>query len=314
MADDMSSQHGADATGGDGAPPMAGRVAVVTGANVGIGLETAVGLAARGATTVLACRNQAKAEAAAGQVRDRAGTDDVHVVALDLADLASVRRCADELLARFDRLDVLVNNAGGVWSPRSETAQGFETTFGVNYLGPFALTCWLVDRLRASAPSRVVTVASVAHWFAFRGMRFDDLQADHGYVAYEVYGRSKLANILFTRELARRLAGTGVTANAVHPGSVRSGFAMDGDLGGLSGLGTRLFRPFSITPQSGARTSIHVATAPQLADVTGGYFAHSRPARLAPWARSDADAARLWDESRQLVEKAGFPLPDVGPG
>lgn len=302
-------------TGGETtAATPASRVAVVTGANAGIGFHTAVALAAMGATTVLACRDRTKAEAAADEVRQLSGSDDVHLVDLDLADLASVRACAQELQRRFDRLDVLVNNAGGILSPRRQTAQGFEMTFGVNHLGPFALTCWLVGRLRASAPSRVVTVASVAHWAAVRGLDFDDLQSQRRYRPFDAYARSKLANILFTRELARRLEGTGVTANAVHPGPVRSGFGMDGDLGGLFGLGNRLIRPFEISPLAGARTSIHVATAPELAAVTGGYFARSRPAHAAPWARSDANAARLWDVSRQLVTGAGFDLPDVGSG
>lgn len=298
--------------GGLAGGALAGKVAVVTGANAGIGLHTAVGLAAMGATTVLACRNEAKARAAADEVRRQAGHDEVHVVPLDLADLASVEACAKELQRRFDRLDVLVNNAGGILSPRRETAQGFEMTFGVNHLGPFALTCWLAGRLQACAPSRVVTVASVGHWGAARGMRFDDLQSRRHYRAFDVYARSKLANVLFTRELARRLQGTGVTANAVHPGPVRSGFGMDGDLGGVVGLGNRLIRPFEITPEAGARTSVYVATAPELTTVTGGYFARSRPARTAPWARSDPEAARLWAESRRLVTEAGFTLPDVG--
>lgn len=292
---------------------LGGKVAVVTGANTGVGLHTALGLAAQGATTILACRDMAKAEAAAAEVRRQSGDGDVHTVALDLADLASVQECAGTILDRFDRLDVLVNNAGGIWSPRRETAQGLEMTFGVNHLGPFALTCWLAERLRASSPSRVVNVASLAHWAAVGGIRFADLQAaSRRYQSFDVYGRSKLANILFTRELARRMAGTGVTANAVHPGPVRSGFGMDGDLGGLGGLGNRLVRTFEISPEAGARTSIHVASAPELATVTGGYFARCRPARLAPWARSDADAARLWDVSRHLVEQAGFSLPAVG--
>ena len=186
---------------------MQGKVVVVTGSNVGIGLETAVGVAAQGATTVLACRNQAKAEAAAREVTQRTWNDDVHVVPLDLADLASVRKAAEEVLTRWDRLDVLVNNAGGTWSARQETAQGFEYTFGVNHLGHFYLTNQLLPRLRAAAPSRVINLTSVGHHAARRGMRFDDLQSEKHYEGMEVYCRSKLANVLFTRQLAKRLDG-----------------------------------------------------------------------------------------------------------
>ncbi|MDA8279983.1 MAG: SDR family oxidoreductase [Actinomycetota bacterium] len=290
---------------------MHGTTVVITGASSGIGLHTAIGMAALGATTVLACRDRGKAEAAAADVRAAATGGEVHVVDLDLADLPSVRACADELLARFERIDVLINNAGGIWSPRRVTRQGLEMTFGVNHLGHFALTSLLAERLRASSPSRVVTVSSVAHWFAPGGMRFDDLQSEGRYIGFDAYARSKLANILFTRELARRLAGTGVTANAVHPGPVRSGFGMDGDLGGISGLGNHLMRPFEITPEAGARTSIHVATAPELSTTTGGYFARSRPARTAPWARDDGAATRLWDMSHRIAARAGLDLPDV---
>ncbi len=291
---------------------MQGSTVVITGASSGIGKHTAIGLAALGATTVLACRDRAKAEVAAAEVRASAGGDArVDVVDLDLADLASVQDCAATLLDRYDRIDVLVNNAGGVWSPHRVTRQGLEMTFGVNHLGHFALTALLAERLRDSGPSRIVNVSSAAHWFAFGGMRFGDLQAERRYAGFDAYARSKLANILFTRELARRLAGTGVTANAVHPGPVRSGFGMDGDLGGLAGLGNRMVRPFEITPEAGARTSIHVAAAPGLAATSGGYFARSRPARTAPWAGDDAAAARLWEASLRIAAGAGLVLPDV---
>ena len=184
---------------------LKGKVVVVTGSNVGIGLETAVGVAAQGATTVLACRNHDKAATAAKEVTRRTWNDDVHVVALDLADLESVATAADDILSRWPRLDVLVNNAGGTWSARQATAQGFEYTFGVNHLGHFSLTNRLLARLEASAPARIINLTSVGHHFARYGMRFDDLQSETGYDAMEAYCRSKLANVLFTRELAKRL-------------------------------------------------------------------------------------------------------------
>ena len=228
---------------------MQGKVVVITGANTGVGLETAVGVAAQGATTVLACRNQAKAEAAAKEVIGRTWNDDVHIVPLDLADLASVRKAADDILTRWDRLDVLDNNAGGTWTQRQETAQGLEYTMGVCHLAHFYLTRLLLDRLTVSAPSRVINVTSVGHHAAFKGMRFDDLQSEKGYDGMEVYCRAKLANVLFTRELARRTAGTGLTANTAHPGSVRSRFGMDGDTSGKGAFGFRAIRPIQISPR-----------------------------------------------------------------
>jgi len=286
---------------------MHGKVVVVTGSNVGIGLETAVGVAAQGATTVLACRNQAKAESAGREVTRRTWNEDVHVVSLDLADLASVRRAAEEVVDRWDRLDVLVNNAGGTWSDRQETAQGFEYTFGVNHLGHFSLTNLLLPRLRASAPARIINLTSVGHHAARRGMRFEDLQSEKHYEAMEAYCRSKLANVLFTRQLAKRLHGTDdVTVNAVHPGPVRSNFGLDGDLRGVMGLGMRLARPFEISPKRGAKTSLHLATSEAVAGMKGMYWVRSKPGHMSRQARDDAAAARLWDESERLLASAGY--------
>ncbi|HEY6429422.1 MAG TPA: SDR family oxidoreductase [Acidimicrobiales bacterium] len=285
---------------------MRGKVVVITGSNVGIGLETAVGVAALEATTVLACRNRAKAEAAAKEVTQRTWNDDVHVVDLDLADLASVKKAADDVLTRWDRLDVLVNNAGGTWSARRVTAQGIEYTFGVNHLGPFSLTNHLLKRLQDSAPSRIVSVTSVGHHFTRLGMHFEDLQSERRYEGMEAYCRSKLANVLFVRELAGRLDGAGVTANAAHPGWVRSSFGMDGDTTGVTGFGMRVIRPFQISPARGARTSVYLATSPEVAPKTGEYWVRSKPGHTSRRANDDAAAARLWDESEKLLASAGF--------
>ena len=287
---------------------MHGKVVVVTGSNVGIGLETAVGVAERGATTILACRNQAKAEAAAKVVTQRTWNDDVHVVALDLADLASVRKAAEDIQSRWGRLDVLVNNAGGTWTQRQHTAQGIEYTFGVNHLAHFYLTNLLLERLRTDTPSRVVSLTSVGHHAAFGGLQFDDLQSEKRYEGMEVYCRSKLANVLFIRELAKRLRGSGVTANAVHPGWVRSSFAMDGDTTGFTGFGMRVIRPVQISPRRGAKTSVYLATSPDVAGKTGMYWVRSKPGHMSRHARDDAAAERLWDESERLLASAGFPL------
>jgi retinol dehydrogenase-14 len=201
---------------------------------------------------------------------------------------------------------VLVNNAGGTWSERHLTAQGFEQTFGVNHLGHFYLTLLLLARLEESAPSRIINVASVGHHAAWGGMHFDDLQSEKHYATMEAYSRSKLANVLFTRELARREADRGVTVNVVHPGPVRSGFGMDGDLTGLMGLGLKVIRPFEISAAAGARTSIYLATSPEVEGKTGIYWVRRRPGYMSAQARRDDQARRLWDESEKLLATAGF--------
>jgi NAD(P)-dependent dehydrogenase (short-subunit alcohol dehydrogenase family) len=283
---------------------MTGKVVVITGGNTGIGKETAVALAEMGATTVITSRGAQRGADAIADIQARARSEDVHVVSLDLASFASIRRAATEILERWDRLDVLVNNAGGIISGRRVTEDGFEMTFGVNHLGHFLLTDLLLDRLKASAPSRVVNVSSTAHRGALRGINFDDLQREHGYNTQSVYGESKLANILFTRELARRLDGTGVTVNALHPGVIRSGFGMDGDTSGLYRLMLKVGRPFLTSVASGARTTIHVASAPQLEGKTGGYYVRGRERKPSAAARDDDAARRLWDVSEQLVAQA----------
>jgi NAD(P)-dependent dehydrogenase (short-subunit alcohol dehydrogenase family) len=286
------------------------KVVVITGANVGIGKETAVGLAGMGATTVLACRNLDTADAAAADIRERSSNDDVHVVKLDLADLESVRQCAAEILERWDHLDVLVNNAGGVWTERHTTAQGFEQTFGVNHLGPFYLTTLLLDRLLESAPARVINLSSTAHLFAFGGMRWDDLQFERNYDGFRAYTQSKLANILFTRGLARRVDATKVVTHAAHPGAVRSGFGMDGDMTGIAAIGNRIVRPFEISPTAGASTPIFLASDPSVAGRTGDYWARRKPKRMSRAARDDSAVERLWSESERLLKSAGFaPAP-----
>ncbi|MDQ1370402.1 MAG: retinol dehydrogenase 12 [Acidimicrobiaceae bacterium] len=287
---------------------MNGKVVVITGANSGIGKETAVALAAMGATTVLACRNLEKAAVAAEEVKERAATDDVSVVELDLADLISVRTAATTIQERWGSVDVLVNNAGGIWTRRQTTAQGFEQTFGVNHLAHFYLTGLLLDTLVASAPARIVNVSSAAHRLAVRGMRWDDLQHQRRYSSMAVYAETKLANLLFTRGLARRLDPSVVTANAVHPGPVRSGFGMDGDAHGLMALGNRLIRPFEVTPQAGADTVIFLAFDPSLSGHTGGYWANRGEAKMSRAAQSDDAAERLWAESERLLLGAGFPV------
>ncbi len=286
---------------------MDGKTVVVTGANSGIGRATAAALASLGARVVITGRDEAKTEAAAGAVRTETGNDDVHAAVFDLGSLASVRTGAADLLGRFERIDVLVNNAGVVLTDRRETADGFEATFGVNHLGPFLLTDLLLDRLRESAPARIVNVASTAHRSARRGIDFDDLQSTRSYAGMRAYGMSKLANILFTTELARRLEGSGVTANCLHPGTVATGFARDGDADGFLAFGIKVIRPFILTAEQGARTSVYLASSPDVEGVSGGYYVKNRPRQPSAAARNAAAARRLWEVSEELVRSAGAP-------
>ena len=282
------------------AQDMHGKTVVITGGNAGIGKETAVALATSGARVVFTSRNPTRGADALGEIRSRSGSDDVEVMALDLASFSSVRSFAAELSDREPRIDVLLNNAGLVLSKRQVTEDGNEMVFQVNHLGHFLLTDLLHDRLVASAPARVVNVASDAHKQARRGLDFDDLQSERKYRSFGVYAKSKLANILFTRELAKRWADTGVTANALHPGFVASSFGRDGDSGKLGSLVYPLLKPFALTPVQGSQTSVYVASAPELEGITGGYWAKSAPANPAAAARDDAAALRLWDVSCSL--------------
>jgi NAD(P)-dependent dehydrogenase (short-subunit alcohol dehydrogenase family) len=281
---------------------MQGKTVVVTGGNSGIGFETAAALAAMGARVVVTARNADKGRAAVAAITQRLGGDaKVQLVVFDLGDLASVRRGASELLEQAPRLDVLVNNAGLVLSERAETVDGLEATFAINHLGPFLLTNLLLDRIRASSPARIVNVASTAHNAARKGILFDDLQSEKKYAAMRVYGRSKLANILFTLELARRLEGTGVTANSLHPGTVRTGYGADGDARGLLALGLKISSPFFLSPAKGARTSIYLASDPGVAHVSGEYFVKCKPKQPKRWARDEEAARHLWQVSDELV-------------
>ena len=281
---------------------MAAKVVVITGANAGIGKEAAVALAGRGAKVVITSRNEERGQSARQEIVERSGNGSVDVMPLDLASFRSIRSSAADVLDRFDHLDVLVNNAGLILYRRAETREGFEETFGVNHLGHFLLTDLLLERLRASAPSRVVVVSSHAHKGARRGLDFDDLQAEHRYKWMDAYNKSKLANIYFTRELSRRLDGTGVTVNALHPGFVRSEFGRGGDLGGIYGWGIKyLASPFAISPEKGARTTVYLASSPEVEGMSGRYFYKCNPAVPSRMAQDDDAARRLWDASEKLV-------------
>jgi len=284
---------------------MRGQTVVITGGNGGIGKETAIALAREGARVIITARDSARGAAALADIIARSGSTAVEVMELDLASLASIRNFAQSLPQRTDRVSVLINNAGVILRRRQTTSDGFEMTFGVNHLGHFLLTNLVHDLLVRAAPSRVVVVASHAYKGARRGLDFDDLNLEHTrYGPFRAYCRSKLANILFTRELARRLDGSGITANAVHPGVVATRLARDGDTGHLGDFALWLSRPFFLTPELGARTTVYAASAPELESITGAYFADSLPAPTNRQAMDMAAAGRLWDASEELLRGA----------
>jgi len=276
------------------------RTVLITGGNTGIGKETALALAARGDDVVIACRNVEKGKSAARDIKEKTGRD-VAVMKLNLASTASIRVFATTFLEEHPRLDVLVLNAGLFVSQRSTTEDGFETMFGVNHLGHFLLTRLLEDRLVASAPSRVVVVASDAHRRPKKGLDFDDLMSARTFQPFDVYGKSKLANVYFARELSRRLAARGVTANSLHPGVVATEFAGADDAKGLVHFFFTYAKWFLKTPAEGARTSIFLASDPSVADKTGLYFQNEKPARPTRIAQDDALAAKLWTVSESLL-------------
>ena len=275
---------------------MAGRTALVTGSSGGIGKATAIGLAALGAHVLITGRERRRTEAAAHEIRTAGGQVDVFVA--DLSSQSEVRRLADEVLLRSPRLDVLVNNVGGYWNSRHVTVDGIELTFALNQLAPFLLTNLLLDRLKWSAPARVVTVSSNAQ--AMGRIDFDDLQGQGSYSGARAYNQSKLANLLFTYELAHRLHGTGVTANAVHPGVVRTSFGAE-DPAAIRRLIMPFARLLMKEPEEGAATSIHVASAPGLEEVTGAFFAKSKLKTSSRRSYDRATAVRLWGLSTDLV-------------
>jgi retinol dehydrogenase-12 len=275
---------------------MADQVCVVTGASSGIGKAASLALARLGATVILVCRNAERGAAALAEVSAAAGAGKPALEITDLSSMAQVRELAGRL-SRRDRIDVLVNNAGLVLSDRRVTPDGFEYTFAVNHLAPFLLTNLLRANLLASAPSRVVTVSSAGHRGARLGL--DDLQSERRYRGLRAYANGKLANILFTRELARRLAGSGVTANCLHPGTVRTGFGHEG--GTLLKVGLAAILPALRSPEMGAFTLVYLASSPAVASATGGYYVSAARRRPSRAARNEATAGRLWQLSAELT-------------
>lgn len=282
---------------------MQGKRVAITGPTAGIGREAALELGGRGASLVLLCRDTGKGEALAAEVI-ALGAPAPRVVRLDMNSLASVCEAAAAVTAGGEPLDVLLNNAGLINTERRESADGFEQTLAVNHFAPFLLTGLLLEALDAARAARIVNVASDAHAFV-RGMGFDDMQAEQRYSTFREYGRSKLANILFTRSLARRLEGRATTVNCLHPGAVATSLGTQNE-GLLARWVPRLIRPFFRSPARGARTSVFLCTDASVADVSGEYFVDCKIATPKPWARDDAAAERLWRYTEDCI---GYSYP-----
>jgi len=273
------------------------RIALVTGANAGIGLETVRGLARAGMRVVMVCRSPERGEQALTEIREDTGSEDLTLLLCDLSSQASIRELAKVFHERFSKLHVLINNAAVICSERELTDDGLERQFAVNHLAPFLLTHLLLETMKQSAPARIINVSSQMH----QRTKFDweNLQGEKRYHPRQIYAQTKLANLLFTKELARRLERTGVTANALHPGTVATG--LFGRFLGLPSWLGFLTDWLGISPQQGAETSIHLATSPDLAETTGQYFRKRRPIPCNPIAEDPQIAKRLWETSEELT-------------
>lgn len=281
---------------------MKGKNVVITGGNSGIGLEAAVAIASAGASVWIVSRDERRGRDAVATIRSRGGNPAVELLVADLSSQAAIHALADRIATDVERIDVLVNNAGLTVGERILTVDGLETTFAVNHLAYFLLTGRLVELLKKNAPCRIVSVASQAH---LRGtMNWDDLQGERSYSGWSAYCQSKLANVLFTVELARRLEGSGVTANCLHPGVVATNFANKGPA--FIRWVFKLLRPVLTTPADGAKTSVYLATSDNVSHVSGKYFDKCKEAATSTEARSAENARRLWDVSERLT---GFTWP-----
>lgn len=287
----------------EGTWDIAGRTVLLTGGNAGIGKAAAIELVRRGAKVIITARDAAKGEAAEVSIRGQveSGAGSISWRLLDLASFASIRDFAVGFEKDVSDLHVLIHNAGLMLSRRQETEDGIEATFGINHVGPFLLNQLLEPLLRRSAPARVVVVASGAHRRVPGGLNFDDLQSEKRYAGFQAYSFSKLANVLFTVELSRRLEGTGVTANCLHPGVVATSFGRDGDSGGLWVLALKAFRPFMLSSEQGALTTVFLACDPSLQKTSGQYFSHCTQVQSTPASRDRKAAARLWEISEALT-------------
>ena len=277
---------------------MRGKTCMITGANSGIGKVTALELAKMGATVIMVCRDQKRGEAAQNDIKSRSGNQSVDLFIADLSSQSSIRKFAENFSGKYRYLHVLVNNAGLIMGRRTETEDGIETTFAVNHLAYFLLTYLLQDVLKASAPSRIINVSSAAHIRA--SLDFNDLQNNNGYSGMGVYSQSKLSNIYFTYELAKRLEGTGVTANCLHPGLVATNFGNSGSI--LFRIAFNLLWPFMINSGKGAETTVYLASSPEVERVSGKYFVKRKEAESSRISYDETIAKRLWKVSEKLTD------------
>jgi len=277
---------------------LVGKTALVTGATSGIGFHTALGLAREGAHVILGGRDEERARKSVEVIRRETEAPRIDYLIADMSSMAGVRSFAEQILNQYSRLDILVNNVGGLFLTRQISEDGYEKTFALNHLSYFLLTELLKDLLIASAPARIVNVSSTAHQNS--QIDFEDLHSTRRYRGMTAYGQSKLANLLFTYELARRLADTGVTANALHPGFVRTALGMKNSNPVLAALIWLVFRA-GMSPERGARTSLLLASSPELEEVTGKYYSAGNQVRSSRMSYDKAAAARLWDLSEELT-------------
>lgn len=276
---------------------MQKKTVVLTGATSGIGLVTAESLAEMGAELILVGRSRKKGELIVDRLKVRTGNTKLAFHTADLSNLGAVRKVAEEINQQVEKIDVLINNAGAIFMNRHCTDEGFEMTFALNHLSPFLLTHLLLEKIKSAPVSRIVTVSSRAHLFG--RMNFGDLMAERRYSAWQVYCRTKLANILFTYRMANMVKGTSVTANALEPGFVRTNFARSN--GGIHNFYMNLVMVFAKSPEEGAQTSIFLASSPDVEGTTGKYFANCKAVESSPASYNEVDAARLWEVSLELT-------------
>jgi len=273
-------------------------VVLITGGNAGMGKATAAELARLGNLVVILARSKERGKIALAEIKKESGSDEVHLMICDLANQASIRRFASEFKVRYDRLNVLINNAGVIVPQRHETSDGFELQFGVNHLGHFLLTNLLLETIKSSAPARIINVSSGAHKAG--KIYFEDLSLKKNYNLIKAYAQSKLANVLFTYELADRLKGTGVTVNTLHPGAVASQMGINRETG-FGTVITSVLKPFFRTPLEGASTAIYLATSEEVKDTTGKYFYNKKPIQSSKISYDKELAKKLWEVSERLV-------------
>ena len=279
---------------------MENKIVLITGATAGIGKETARGIAKTGANVVIVGRDKAKCESVVAELKRDTNNDKLDYITADLSSLAEIRRCADEFKAKHQRLDILVNNAGAVFDKREVTVDGFEKTFALNHLSYFLLTNLLLDVIKSSQPARIVSVSSVAQGFG--KIDFDNLQGEKSFSAFSIYSNSKLMNVLFTYELARRLQGSNVTANCLHPGGVASNFG-DNTKGIFATIVWLFKNTVAISPAKGAATSVYLATSPEVEGVTGKYFDNKKEKPSNKISYDENLQKRLWEVSEKIVNR-----------